>query len=247
MHATAGCQAHVQAATLARTWSDCRGLIIPDQLRIRCRVEQQWLRTCHICRQSATSPAILDKMRSAGTPPRFTTEFLKSTLGFTASQDRAFPRMLKQLGFLTPDGTPLPRYNEYKSATTGGRALAQGLREGWASLYLADQTAHTRSAGELTETFKTVTGQGEAVAKKMASTFKAFAAKADWSGPAPADDGAKDAPLADEDVGSQGGAGTGTRDRSPLSLHHDVHVHLPPTSDVAVYRAIFRAMREDLL
>jgi hypothetical protein len=57
-------------------------------------------------------PAILDKMRSAGTPPRFTTEFLKSTLGFTASQDRAFPRMLKQLGFLAPDGTPLPRYNE---------------------------------------------------------------------------------------------------------------------------------------
>jgi hypothetical protein len=85
------------------------------------------------------------------------------------------------------------------------------------------------------------------VAKKMASTFKAFAAKADWSGPAPADNGVQDTPLANEDIGRQAGFGTGSQAKSPLSLHHDVHVHLPPTSDVAVYRAIFRAMREELL
>jgi len=74
--------------------------------------------------------AILDKIRGAGTPPKFTTEFLKSSLGFTASQDWPFPRIRKQLGFLNADGTPLPRNNEFKSTTTGGRALAQGLREG---------------------------------------------------------------------------------------------------------------------
>lgn len=87
--------------------------------------------------------AILDKIRATGTPPKFTIEFLKSTLGFTASQDRAFPRILKQLGFLNADGTPQARYNEFKSATTGGRALAQGLREGWAPIFLADQQAHS--------------------------------------------------------------------------------------------------------
>ena len=35
-----------------------------------------------------------------------------------------------QLGFLSQDGTPLPRYNEFKSTTAGGKALAAGLREG---------------------------------------------------------------------------------------------------------------------
>ncbi len=193
-------------------------------------------------------PSILDKIRGAGTPPKFNIEFLKSTLGFTSSQDRPFPKILKQLGFLNADGTPLPRYNEYKSATTGGKALAAGLREGWAPVFLADQAAHTRSVAELKETFKTVTGQGEAVAQKLASTFKALASKADWSEPpigvaaqadehAPADASSRSL----EQVPLTAAPGSG------VSLHHDVHVHLPPTSDVAVYRAIFRALREELL
>jgi len=189
-------------------------------------------------------PAILDKIRGAGTPPKLTIEFLKSTLGFSASQDRAFPRILKQLRFLNADGTPLPRYNEFKSATTGGKALAQGLREGWAPVFLADQAAHTRSTSELKETFKTVTGQGEAVAAKLASTFKVLATKADWSESSPTEIQTEESPQEDGNVGDQGQS---SDLKSALNLHHDVHVHLPPTSDVAVYRAIFRALREELL
>jgi Family of unknown function (DUF5343) len=199
----------------------------------------------YMSRVGNVSP-ILQKIRGAGTPPKFNIEFLKSSLGFTASQDRTFPRVLKQLGFLNADGTPVPRYNEFKSATTGGRALAQGLREGWAPIFLADQSAYTRTPGELKEIFKTVTGQGDAVATKMASTFKVLADNADWS--ASPDDANKN---------RQTPAEVETPDEIPdvherppasgVNLHHDVHVHLPPTSDVSVYRAIFRALREELL
>ena len=90
-------------------------------------------------------------------------------------------KVLKQAGFLASDGSPTPRYNEFRSSSTGGKALADGLREGWAPIYLADQRAHEKSAAQLTDIFKSVTGQGEAVARKMASTFKALASKADWS------------------------------------------------------------------
>ena len=187
-------------------------------------------------------PSILEKIRGAGTPPKFTLEFLKTSLGFTASQDRSFPRILKQLGFLNADGTPLPRYNEYKSATTGGKALAQGLREGWAPIFLADQAAHSKTSAELKETFKSVTGQSDAVAKKMATTFKALASNADWSEP-PAVEVEVEEKGSDED----GDGKARTTRRQSVSLHHDVHVHLPPTSDVSVYRAIFRALREELM
>lgn len=202
--------------------------------------------------------AILEKMRGAGTPPKFTSEFVKNTLGFTASQDRAFPRMLKQLRFINNDGVPLPRYNEFKATSSGGRAMAEGLREGWAPIFMADQAAHTRSASELTDIFKTVTGQGDAVAKKMASTFKSFAAQADWSavpaGPAEqvqssedqSPDGSPNGRLA-KDVTSATMTAPDVRAGGGLvNLHHDIHLHLPPTSDVAVYRAIFRALREEL-
>lgn len=196
--------------------------------------------------------AILEKIRGAGTPPKFTSEFVKTTLGFTASQDRAFPRMLKQLRFINNDGVPLPRYNEFKAASSGGRAMAEGLREGWAPIFMADQSAHTRSASELTDVFKTVTGQGDAVAKKMASTFKAFAAQADWSAVS-AVSAEPDLSIDDQSQEAlpNGAATTMTPPGAPMAggfvnLHHDIHLHLPPTSDVAVYRAIFRALREEL-
>jgi hypothetical protein len=74
---------------------------------------------------------------------------------------------------LTADGAPTERYNEFRSATSGDKALATGLREGWAPIFLADEKANERSFTELKEMVKTVTGQGESTAVRMASTFKA--------------------------------------------------------------------------
>lgn len=190
--------------------------------------------------------AILEKIRGAGTPPKFTGEFVKSTLGFTSSQDRTFPRMLRQLRFINADGVPLPRYNEFKASSSGGRAMAAGLREGWGPIFLADQNAQARSAAELTDIFKTVTGQSEAVARKMATTFKAFASHADWSA---------DVKVPSEPERTVERHASAPADPEPqlrdamasLSLHHDIHLHLPPTSDVSVYRAIFQALRDELL
>jgi hypothetical protein len=189
--------------------------------------------------------SIFDKIKTAGTPPKFTNDFLKTSLGFSSSGDRGVIKVLKQLGFLSPDGVPTARYNEFRQAGSSGRALAIGLREGWAPIFLADQEAHARTSSHLKETFKNVTGKAEAVAEKMASTFKALAQKADFGAAA-----ALQLPTV-----SRQGENQETSDADQLSdkprkgvaLHHDVHIHLPPSSDVAVYTAIFRALREELL
>lgn len=187
-------------------------------------------------------PTIFDRIREAGTPPKFTHEFLVASLGFTSSQDRGMIKVLKQLGFLASDATPTARYNEYRSAVGGDKALAKGLKEGWAPIFLSDQKAHERSSAQLTETFKSVTGSGEAVAAKMASTFKAIAGKADFSG------GAETVEQVVESGATPDATGGSSEDaRRRINLHQDVHVHLPPTSDVAVYRAIFQALRDELL
>ena len=77
--------------------------------------------------------AITQKIRGAGTPPRFTHDFLSATLGFRSSNDRSFIKVLRSLGMTTPDGTPTERYNAFKNEISGGSAMADGLREGWAS------------------------------------------------------------------------------------------------------------------
>lgn len=197
-------------------------------------------------------PDILSRIRSAGTPPRFTHEFLSGSLGFASSSDRGVIKVLKALRFCTSDGTPLPRYNEFRGESGPSPSLAAGLREGWEPIFLADQRAHERSTSQLTEIFKNVTGKGEAVAKKMATTFKAFSDQADWSTP-PAE---PVVPDAGEPAGApDGGAALAEAPAIPappaaggrLNLHQDIHVHLPPSTDVATYTAIFRALREELL
>jgi len=191
---------------------------------------------------------IFDRVKAAGTPPKFTYSFLTDTLGFKGSGDRGVIKILKQLGMLNPDGVPTSRYNEFRQEGSSGKVLAQGLREGWAEVFLANQDAHKLSATQLTEIMKNVTGKGEAVAKKLATTFKALAERADWS----AVDMVSPSELieaVDEGIGEFApiGADAGAVRSAGLVLHSDVHIHLPTTSDVSVYTAIFRALREELV
>ena len=185
--------------------------------------------------------SILDRIREAGTPPKFTGEFLKSNLGFSSSTDRGVIPVLRALGFISPNGIPTGRYNEFRDASRSGIAVADGLREGWSAVFLSDQKAYDKSSGQLKELFKNVTGKGETVAEKMATTFKALATKADWTTATravPDMEPVTERPVTTNDLPTS---------KAPISLHHDIHLHLPPTSDVSVYAAIFRALRSELL
>lgn len=192
---------------------------------------------------------IFAKIQSAGTPPKFTHEFLKTTLGFSSSNDRAIIKVLRQLGFVDTDSKPTARYNDFRNEHKSGASMAAGLREGWADVFLADEKLYEKKASDLIPIFKSVTGKGDSVAEKMAQTFRQLADLATWTG-TPA------ASSTREEEQSQQGEVDGKDDAKvdtavllggSVALHHDVHIHLPPTSDVAVYTAIFRALREELL
>ena len=43
--------------------------------------------------------------------------------------------MLKDLGFLTEDGTPTPRYHEYRNPARSKQILADALREAYTELF----------------------------------------------------------------------------------------------------------------
>lgn len=204
-------------------------------------------------------PAILEKIRTAGTPPKFTHEFLKSTLGFTASNDRGAIKVLRQMGFLSADSVPTARYNEYRGDQPG-KAIAIGLREGWPDFFLADEKIYERSNSQIQGIAKSLTGAGDSVAQKVASTFKAFSDKADWSAAIPQQqhertgdfgntdqaDGSRSRDDQRRDSSDNAGKGN-TAGARLFELHHDIHIHLPPTNDVSVYRAIFQAIKAELM
>jgi hypothetical protein len=185
--------------------------------------------------------AIFEAIQRASVPPKFTYDFFKTQLGFTSSSDRPFIPLLKAIGFIDDSGVPLDRYKRFRDPNQAGAALAEGLREGYADVFAADAQAQNMKVEDLKGLFMRVSGKSESVAEKMASTFKALAGHADFSATTPP------APPAAED--QERGERLEERtalDRVPLRLHHDVHVHLPISTDTAVYDAIFRSLRQNL-
>jgi len=189
-------------------------------------------------------PDIFGRIKEAGAPTKFTHEFLKSNLGFTSSNDRAVVKLLRHLGFLSGDGVPTDRYHEFRGQV-GERAIAEGLRDGWPDVFLSDQKAHERTPKDLADIFKKLTGQSDPVAKKMATTFKALTKMADWSEAkvqSPKAEGQTEREDEKKALKPRGGV-----EMRELVLNQDIHLHLPSTSDVSVYRAIFQALKEELL
>lgn len=193
---------------------------------------------------------VFGAIREAGVPERFTHQFLKQ-LGFTSSGDRSVIAVMKSLRFLDDSGVPTDRYKRYRDPSIGGAVMAEALRDAYSDLFKIKETAWTMNSSALKGAFKRISGKGDAVAEKMAATFKALSGLADWSasgaasaaetGPsevlpsAPAASGQGDA-AAPPDVSNAGPSFI-------PALHHDVHVHLPAVTDVQVYDAIFRSLR----
>lgn len=189
-------------------------------------------------------PKILAKMQSAGAPDNFNVDFLRD-LGFQSSQDRPFGKFLKFIGFLDAGGKPQTSYLEFLDHTRGKKVLAARLRAAFDDLFVSDRNAQNKSSEELKGWFKSKTGESDAVAKKMASTFKAFATYADFTEDPPA--ATPSAPVVDvapksPTVTSKLGLGEGD-----LSFVYRIEIHLPDTQNIETFRAIFRALREELV
>jgi hypothetical protein len=190
--------------------------------------------------------SILADLQKASVPPKFTYDFLKQ-LGHPSSSNRPVIGVLKALRFLTDGGEPTERYRRFKSLGQAKAVMAEGLRDAYVDVFAIDQQAHQRSSTELKDIFARLSGKGDSVNEKMAMTFKTLAEMADFKA-ATATAGSDGEVASDE---RRDEAATQAQERESgsgvLSLRHDIHIHLPPSTNVAVYDAIFRSMRDNLL
>jgi hypothetical protein len=191
--------------------------------------------------------AILDAIKSAQAPERFTIKFLES-LDFKSTTDRLIIGVLKSLGFLTADAKPTERYFRFLDQTQSAVVLAEGIREAYSDLFQVKTNAQTLSQSEIVNKLKTL-GQGqfsESVLDKMALTFSALTKLADFkSAPAalpvetPVQEADQILERTDRALGHHTKLGLG-------GLHYNIQIILPETRDAKVYDAIFRSLREHL-
>jgi hypothetical protein len=184
----------------------------------------------------------LERIKDASTPDRFTQDFLATKLGLKGGSPKPVIPFLKRTGFLASDGGPTDLYRRFRNTTQSGAAAAEALKRGYAALYEVNEYAHDLSDSELKGIIVQVTGQepDSSTTRAMLGSFKALREFADFDGVptlAEADSSAPEetvVPLAGEPTGS-------------IRLGYTVNLNLPATSDIAVFNAIFKSLREHLL
>lgn len=187
---------------------------------------------------------VLNKIKDAETPPRFSQDFLATTLQMPGGSPRPVIPFLKRTGFLASDGTPTDLYKRFRGAQSG-TAAAEALRIGFRPLYRINEYAHDATDQKLKDLIIQATGaeKGSERVNRTAASFKALKSFADFSD---ASSTIEDSPesATPEPIASE----FHPRDvNGGLRLGYTINLNLPATSDVAVFDAIFRSLREHLL
>lgn len=190
-------------------------------------------------------PAIMQKVRDGTAPTKFTIAHLKG-LGFKSSNDLAVIGVLKDLGFLSSDGTPTQRYHAYRDPSRSKDVMTDALREAYEDLFHINEKPSQADRSAILGRFKSGHNVSDHVAELQARTFLALLSLADLnSAKAKAP---KPSPAAD--IADGGGDHNKLQEQPAIrlsGLHYNVQIHLPPTKDVEVYNAIFKSLKEHLL
>jgi hypothetical protein len=181
-------------------------------------------------------------------------------LGFASSNDRALPSLLKKLGFLDASGVPSERYRHYRQSSESKKVLAQGLREIYSDIFAVNENAGSIPRDELKGIVSRITGAEERYVGLMSSTFTALAAIADFSAPEEQDEQEEDGPSEEQSMEEKPSRkkktkpeeevdqGQGRSDRSRrIDFRNNIEIHLPATTNISVYNAIFKSIKEHLL
>jgi hypothetical protein len=187
---------------------------------------------------------IFEKVRHAQTPDRFTGDFLQTKLGFRGGNYQQFIPLAKKLDFLGSDGRPTDTYKSFRNDGTTKAAMAQALRTGYRELFERNEHADALRKEELRGLVVEITGldSKNRVVQLICATFDALAKLANFDTPLIVK---KEAEHKEE--GFRTSDHEGSHGDLDLNLSYTINLVLPKTDDQAVFTAIFRSLRENLL
>lgn len=194
---------------------------------------------------------IMNSILGARAPERFTNKFLED-LGYKSSNDRLITGILKSLGLLNDTGEPTQRYYDFLDQSQSKKIIAIGIQEAYEDLFNLNKDAQKLSQEEVKNKLRTLTqGQkGDKVIDSMARTFRVLCDYADWSEIAVVPQ-TRSEPVSitdTEEKKSNNDKNVKTEScTNQLGLHYNIQIHLPETTNIAVYDAIFQSLKKHLM
>jgi len=195
----------------------------------------------------------LEKISNAATPEKVTGDFVKTKLAIKGGTGGALPAFLKKIGFVNSDGTPTDIYIQFRNPAEAGYAVARAIKIGYKPLYESNEYAHELNDTALKGLIVQVTGQEakSIIVTYTLRTFKNLIKLADF------DITTSDSTSVendDKDVKAITPIRTQTNNEPKpstrklgMNLSYTINLNLPATSDISVFNAIFKSLKENLL
>ena len=91
--------------------------------------------------QPSAIEKILEKIKEAKTPDRFTPDFLTTILVCKGGNNRQFIPLAKKMGFLNSDGTPIELYKSFRNPRSSKASLAQAIKNAYHEVFERNEFA----------------------------------------------------------------------------------------------------------
>ena len=191
---------------------------------------------------------ILEKIKEAATPDVFSQDFLKTKLGFKGGNYLSFIPWAKKAGLLQNDGVPTQLYKSFRNPASSGAALAKAIKSAYSELYTRNEYCHELDKKDFKGLVMEATGDSHDSTKvdKIVNTF--FNAKTlanfETNGETHVPEAIKAvvAPQKEDDIQIKQPS-----KKVNLGLSYTINLVLPKTDDPAIFNAIFKSLKENLL
>ena len=193
-------------------------------------------------------PKLFTEICKASVPPKFTQDFMETVLELKSSSHRALIPLLKKLGFIDAANVPTDVYRNYRDEELRASVMAAQVRAAYSDIYKANEYAHSLKKEELQSKLRALIGAAEddPVIPTVVGTFLELTKLGDFKAAPPkaktlaSEDEPKSKISADEDVKSRPPHRT-------VGLSYTINLNLPATTEIEVFNAIFKSLKEHLL
>ena len=207
----------------------------------------------------STSPGTLEKMlekiKTASSPERFTQDFVSTKLAMKGGTAKACIPFLKKMGLVASDGSPTDCYREFRNPAKSRIALGKAFRKLYSRLYEMNEFIHDASDQDVLGAIVECTGgeHDSSVTKLTMATFNMLRKHADFDyndsgeGIVQEDETGNTNQVASFDFSQLRNAAENGKQGKSINLSYTINLNLPATKDIEVFNAIFKSLKEHIL
>lgn len=203
-----------------------------------------------------TLESMLEKIKTASVPERFTQDFVSTKLAMKGGTAAACIPFLKKMGLVASDGTPTDLYREFRNPKKSRIAIGKAFKKLYAKLYEMNEYVHDATDEDILGLIVECTGSEKesATTKYTLATLNMLRRISDFDSE---DSPAIEAPyIAGQTTSSsqqslpsipQFQARPSDHGGKRINLSYTINLNLPATKDIEVFNAIFKSLKEHIL